>query len=312
MSEVESQLPVLAGNWEELSGDAVEHIQLAALRVYLAGNNTADECSQKLTATIPKAMIDGTAINDENDSEDDYDAADDAVFTILNTLQHTALTNPQHQAAIVALLQALQRLPPQRVHAPTLRRHEDKGPEDIDWSVLRNHFTPNLTDTYEYQRFLFGQSPTDEATITKWAIVNAWIARLVSTDMYGPGGLDYYMHRASYCFLRVLDVEGHPNFHGEVPATANLFRYASPVLLRLCREKKECPGPPIGIYAPRAAELGEGRKLLFTELGYSMERWEWWKTRWGQLVNGEEVDGGVRAHARDALEAMEGAERMCP
>jgi hypothetical protein len=67
------------------------------------------------------------------------------------------------------------------------------------------------------------------------------------TNLYGPKGLDYYMHRASYSFLYVLSIRGYPNSVAAVPATANLFRYAGPVVSRMCREVTRCPDPAIGI-----------------------------------------------------------------
>lgn len=153
----------------------------------------------------------------------------------------------------------------------------------------------------------FDKSPSDHTA--EWASLNAWIARLVATDLYGPKGLDYYMHRASYNFLYVLDVQGHAKFSTGLPAAANLFRYAGPVLLRMCQEETRCPEPPIGIFSESVVKKeGEGREVLFKGLGYSVERWEWWKKRWEQLAAATDVGEDVRADAREASEAMRGAE----
>jgi hypothetical protein len=65
-------------------------------------------------------MTDGTSINDEGDSEDDYDAVYDAVYRISTALQHAAIANPQYKASIIMILHALKRLSPQKVRK-TLR-----------------------------------------------------------------------------------------------------------------------------------------------------------------------------------------------
>jgi hypothetical protein len=131
----------------------------------------------------------------------------------------------------------------------------------------------------------------------------------VATDLYGPKGLDYYMHRASYNFLYVLDVRGHANFAAALPAAANLFRYAGPVLWRMCREETACPDPAIGIFSKSVVEReAEGGEVLFAGLGYSVQRWGWWKERWGQLAGADALGEDGRANAREALEAMREAE----
>jgi hypothetical protein len=132
----------------------------------------------------------------------------------------------------------------------------------------------------------------------------------VATDLYGPKGLDYYMHRASYNFLYVLDIRGHPSFAAAVPAAANLFRYAGAVVWRMCREETGCPDPAIGIFSGGVVEReGEGREVLFGGLGYSVERWGWWKERWGQLAAADGLGEDARVNAREALKAMREAER---
>ncbi|KAH7408671.1 hypothetical protein DE146DRAFT_646914 [Phaeosphaeria sp. MPI-PUGE-AT-0046c] len=252
-------------------------------------------------------MIDGTAANDEDDSEDDYDAVYDAVYSIFTTLQHAAITNPQYQTPIIKILHALKCLPPQTVHAPTLRKHVNPGPQLVQWAELP-YFTPQITDRYEHTKVQFDKCPPEHAT--EWASINAWIARLVVTDLYGPKGLDYYMHRASYNFLYVLDVRGHANFEAALPAAANLFRYASSVVWRMCQEEIECPGPAIGIFSNTVVEReGKDVEVLFGGLGYSMERWEWWTKQWGQLAAADDLEEDGRRNAREALEAMQEAEK---
>ena len=130
------------------------------------------------------------------------------------------------------------------------------------------------------------------------------------TDLYGPKSLDYYVHRASYNFLYVLDIRGHARFVAAVPAAANLFRYAGPVVWRMCREETRCPDPVIGIFSASIVEReGECGEVLFGGLGYSVERWGWWKERWEQLVAANDNLGeDGRTNAREALEAMREAE----
>jgi hypothetical protein len=48
--------------------------------------------------------------------------------------------------------------------------------------------------------------------------------------------------------------------------------------------------------------------VLCAGAGYSMDRWVWWKTRWGPLDDGAEFDEDVRPHAKEALVATEEAE----
>jgi hypothetical protein len=48
--------------------------------------------------------------------------------------------------------------------------------------------------------------------------------------------------------------------------------------------------------------------VLFGGLGYSVERWVWWKERWGQLAADDGLGEDGRANAREALEAMREAE----
>jgi hypothetical protein len=120
-----------------------------------------------------------------------------------------------------------------------------------------------------------GELPYDHAA--EWANVNAWIARLVSTDLFGLNGLDYFMHRASHNFLYVLDIRGHGSFMAAVPAATNLFRFAGPVIWRMCREETVCLGPAIGIFSGRLAERERERtEVLIEKLGHSVERWGWW------------------------------------
>jgi hypothetical protein len=140
MLNPKAELPKLAGNWKQFSKHDVVHDQLSALKQYLvrnstmrsytalkmerltsqAGNIAADSCAHHLSSTIPKAMTDGTSINDEGDSEDDYDAVYDAVYSIFTTLQHAAIANPQYQASIIMIFHALKRLSPQKIRK-TLR-----------------------------------------------------------------------------------------------------------------------------------------------------------------------------------------------
>jgi hypothetical protein len=166
-----------------------------------------------------------------------------------------------------------------------------------------------ILDRFEYEHgtIALGESPSDHAA--EWANVNAWIAHLVSTDFFGPKGLDYFMHRASYNFLYVLDVRGHASFTAAVPAAANLFRFAGLVIWRMCREETVCLGPAIGIFSGRlTGREMERTEVLFEKLGYSVERWEWWKERWGQLAASDSLGDDGRASARGALEAMREAE----
>ncbi|KAH6129487.1 hypothetical protein HBI69_001390 [Parastagonospora nodorum] len=306
MSNSKAELPTLAGNWEQFSEGDVVHDQLSALKQYLAGKITADSCAQQISSTVPKAMVDGTAANDEDDSEDDYDAVYSAVYSIFTNLQHAAITNPQYQAPIITLLHAIKRLPTQTVHAPTLRKHADPGPEAIKWAELPN-FSGQILDRYEYAKLQFDKSPSDHAA--EWASINAWIARLVATDLKGPKDMDYFMHRASYNFLYVLDIRGHPSSTAAVPAAANLFRFAGPVVWRLCQDETPCSGPLIGIYSEKEVErVRVGGEVVFKGLGYSMERWGWWKERWGQLASDDGLGEDGKAHAREALEAMREAE----
>jgi hypothetical protein len=100
--------------------------------------------------------------------------------------------------------------------------------------------------------------------------------RLVSTDLFGQKGLDYFMIRASFKFLYVLYVRGHASFAAAVPATANLFQFARLVIWRLCREETVCLVPAIGIFSWRLTEWERERtEVRFENLGYSVERWEW-------------------------------------
>jgi hypothetical protein len=127
----------------------------------------------------------------------------------------------------------------------------------------------------------------------------------MATNLYGPRGPDYYIHRASYSFLYVLDIRGHPNFAAAVLATANLFRYAELVVLRICREATRCLDPAIGIFSESVvAREGKDGEVLFGELGHSVERWVWWKERWGQLAADDGLGEDGRANAREALEDM--------
>ena len=229
----------------------------------------------------------------------------------MGNIQHIAVENPAHQPVIVVLLQALKRLPPQEVLAPVKSATKAHDAEDIVWGTKTINwanmpqFSAQLTDTYEYQSHLFTSSPSVEAVILRWASVNALVARLASA--WDPEYV-FYLHRASYRFLRVLDIEEHPHFQGELPAAANLFRYASPVLLRLSREEPPMPGVPIGIFAEKPREYDEGQHVLWKGHGYSISRWEWWKTRWGQLVAAEDFGEDLRKHAEEALAAMNAAE----
>jgi hypothetical protein len=229
----------------------------------------------------------------------------------MSTIQGVALVNPAHQPAIVSLLETIQRLPPQTVLTPTTgkRRKDDTeervwDTENIIWANMPT-FSAQLTDMYEYMHHLLVGSPSSEAMISRWASANAFLARVASA--WDPEYV-FYLHRASYRFLRVLDVEGHPHFSVEVPAAANLFRYASCVLLKLCREEPPMPGVPIGIFAQKPREYEEGKKVLWNRPGYSMDRWAWWKTRWEQLTFDGELDDGIRTHAREALVVMKHAE----
>jgi len=61
----------------------------------------------------------------------------------------------------------------------------------------------------------------------------------------------------------------------------------------------------IGIYSEGEVErVREGGDVLFKGLGYSMERWAWWKERWGQLAGDDSLGADGKGHAREALEAM--------
>jgi hypothetical protein len=53
---------------------------------------------------------------------------------------------------------------------------------------------------------------------------------------------------------------------------------------------------------------GERCRSALGGLGYSVERWVWWKERWGQLAAADGLGEDGRANAREALEAMREAE----
>ncbi|KAI1084685.1 hypothetical protein F5B20DRAFT_576007 [Whalleya microplaca] len=284
------------------SRDAIRG-QLQVLKEYAAGNMNVDECASRITFHTAN-----TASNDGATPEDVYDA----VSTLIRTLHHSAIMNPTFQPIIMDLLEVIQRLPAQGVPS------EGEG---IDWVAIGDEnnklwadwplFLANLTDTYMWEEHLFlesqgadSQKDTKAAT-ERWASANAWVARLVSSGNKKIGDT-IFLHNASYRILRVLDVEGHPHFTGEVPAAANLFRYAALILLSLSREQPPPPDPPIGVYSSKAKEYSEDRKVLWSEPGYSVSRWRWWKTRWSQLA--EVGDPDIVPHAREALVAMEEAE----
>jgi hypothetical protein len=108
---------------------------------------------------------------------------------------------------------------------------------------------------YDHGNTVLGESPSEHAA--EWANVNVCIARLVSTDLFGQKGLDYFMHRASYKFLYALDVLGHASFAAAVPAAANLFRFVGPLIWITCPEETVCLGPAIGIFSERLKEREE-------------------------------------------------------
>lgn len=239
--------------------------------------------------------------------DDDFDPVYEAVGILISTLQRAAIEHAAQQPAVLQLLQAIRRLPAQTVQLPVTRENNGNGTENIVWSNMP-HFAADLSDTYDYQRYLFEKAPSDDSTILRWASVNTWIARLACTGVDAIGGNVFFLYRASHCLLQALDVEGHPHFRGQVPAAANLFRYASPRLLQLCREEPAPPEPPLGIFNAEAREFVEGREVLWTGLGYSMGRWAWWKTRWEQLAEGDNLTEETRRQGKEALAAMKAVE----
>lgn len=269
-----------------------------------SGCNTVTESSRIFLNTVQRAISDNIKSGEDSDDDDGAASVYDAVYTLLNTIQHLAIVNPTHQDALITLLQSIQHSAPQTVQVPGKEGSTESIKESIVWADMPR-FTHQLTDLYDYEHFLFMKSPSSESAISRWASVNAWLARLVTTKVKALGGVAFYMHRASHRFIRVLDVEGHPTFAGEIPAAANLFRYASPAILALCREK---PSPPkdvdVGIFRVNPLEHSEGKAVLWSQPGYSMERWLWWKVRWGQLASDSELDEGIKTHAKDALTAM--------
>jgi hypothetical protein len=257
-----------------------------------------------LVETVPKAIEVGIEMFED---DEDFDPVYEAIGILISTLQRAAIEHPAQQPAVLEVLQAIRCLPEQTVQLPVTGDNKSPGTEDIVWSNMP-HFASDLSDTYDYQRSLFEKAPSASSTISRWASVNAWIARLASTEINVIGGSVFFLHRASYCFLQALDVEDHPNFEGQVPAAANLFRYASPQLLQLCREEPAPPEPPLGIFNGEAREYIEGRKVLWAGLGYAMNRWTWWKTRWEQLAGAKNLSREIREHAKEASAAMVAAE----
>lgn len=239
--------------------------------------------------------------------DEDFDPVYEAVGILISTLQRAAIEHPAQQPAVLQLLQAIRRLPAQTLQLPVTCENNGSGTEDIVWSNMP-HFAADLSDTYDYQRSLFEKRPSDDSTISRWASVNAWIARLACTGVDAIGGNVFFLHRASHCLLQALDVEGHPNFRGQVPAAANLFLYASPRLLQLCHEEPAPPEPALGIFNGEAREYVESREVLWTALGYSMDRWAWWKMRWEELAGVQYLNKEIGRHAKEALAAMNAAE----
>ncbi|KAI2631822.1 hypothetical protein GGR54DRAFT_581129 [Hypoxylon sp. NC1633] len=282
--------------------------QVGHMEDFMAGNTGADECAMLLTKPVREA------------ASQDAETMDDAVFAINSFINSSASTNPDYQPQMLLLIKAIQKLP--LVEVPTPKLDEDGGPislgdenervwEDMPgfghlWGDKLRARQADFYDNYN------STDTTKAATVSaEWANAIAWSARLVSLHDPRIAG-DFFLYFTSYSISHVLEVKDHPMFARELPAAAMGFRHAAPELLRLCRQRRQTDAK-YALYGTDKASETEARGLesLWTGLGgYSLERWDFWKSRWQALGTASALEETNRTLARDAVGAMESAERL--
>jgi hypothetical protein len=84
------------------------------MEAYMEGHISADTCAASLTKSVEAAAAQGA------------ETMEDAVFAISSFIHGSALRNFHYQPQMLALVKAIQSLPPVKVPTPTV--DEDSGP----------------------------------------------------------------------------------------------------------------------------------------------------------------------------------------
>lgn len=146
-------------------------------------------------------------------------------------------------------------------------------------------FDPDFVPDYDLRR-------------EQWTRANAFVARLVTKQCKA---LDYEVY-AIHTMRAALEDERHADeLWINVPAAAVWVLYAGNFLFRSQRE---------WVFVPEEGNL-EGRSVAYGgplwqgKTGSCIERWEFWKERFGVIVETENVDEDTRSWADSARRKME-------
>ncbi|KAI3322250.1 hypothetical protein HD806DRAFT_501498 [Xylariaceae sp. AK1471] len=284
--------------------------QVRLMEAYIEGRISANTCAASLTKPVEDASAQGAEI------------MNDAVFAINSFIHGSAPRNFLYQPQILALVKAIQSLPPVKV--PTPKVDEDGGPISLGdegnklWEDMPS-FGHDFGDIMRARQadFYDNYNSSDiqkAATVAaEWAGANAWAAQLVSLNDPRIAS-DFFLYFASYSISHALEREEHPMFAQELPAAAMVFRYAAPALLRLCRERAQTDAEYALYDFEDVPQLkGQSRQSLWTGSGgYSPERWAFWKSKWQALSDASTQAAWIQDHANAAIKAMEATEKGLP
>ncbi|KAM5380899.1 hypothetical protein ACJZ2D_003208 [Fusarium nematophilum] len=221
------------------------------------------------------------------------------LWTLLND---TAVELMTAQPTIISILQTIRALPPEE-------EPKGEGEEAMDfddgyyWREITG-WANDWADTYNHHgaRWQIEKSKGEERMRrgAVWVSANAYTARLSATGDKPLASYGAALDRAGPTVVRALELENEGTHLSDVEAAAQLFIFASQELFRFSREDCGTSSASI-LWRRRDGGLWEGKD------GLSVDRWEFWKTRWATMARGTASEQG-QAAAQDALEAMRHAE----
>ncbi|KAI0100779.1 hypothetical protein GGR51DRAFT_563879 [Nemania sp. FL0031] len=216
-------------------------------------------------------------------------------------LNWTAVAYQDSQETIIEILLAIQGLPAREwtEQDPVVWEREKIGYQELTGWLY------NWSYVYDECRRMYQNDQH------RWRDANRYMGLLLASDCrFLYSSTRAFAVAESVIFLALERPSPVPPFPN-VLAAAELFKTASPVFYILCRDRAQDSGivGTLGLPMPSTDAEAESsiNVPLFIRLGgrYTLELWDYWKTRWHIIMLDDEVyDDEIRQAAEEASLAM--------
>jgi hypothetical protein len=153
-------------------------------------------------------------------------------------------------------------------------------------SLARYRWLTNAAPTYN-------NATPPEPKAAEWLNLNSFAARLLTLDTVSWTTFAVWTLRAA-----LEDASSGPKLDCDVAAAAQWIVHGGEVLFAECAPKAEAQGGEES-RALASGQLYQGKSGLF------VERWMFWKKRFGEICAQEGEKGGMANEARDRMEDIE-------